>query len=220
MINFVFQVCPVDGKVLHFGSLVDGKLEQVKGVPYSLKAFVGPKSSTFSHPDDNEDVHKTELFYCVLYLGPGDCHHFHSPTEWSVEARRHFHGKLYSVSPWVLKRFKDVLSTNERVTLFGRWKYGCFTLTAVGAYNVGSIVIHFDEELQTNRQGAKQNNFDEKVFVGKNATLSRGDHVGWFSMGSAVVLIFEAPHEFRFHIQPGQKVILGQPLGTVLKREA
>ena len=73
--------------MLHFGRVVDGRLEQVKGVPYSLEAFFGAKS-TFSHPNDLDEISsKKQLLHCVLYLGPGDCHHFHSPTEWSVEAR-------------------------------------------------------------------------------------------------------------------------------------
>ena len=34
------------------------------------------------------------LYYLVVYLGPGDYHHFHSPTEWTVNFRRHFSGEL------------------------------------------------------------------------------------------------------------------------------
>jgi phosphatidylserine decarboxylase len=32
----------------------------------------------------------------------------------------------------------------KRVSLNGEWKYGFFSLTSVGAYNVGSIKISFD----------------------------------------------------------------------------
>lgn len=34
---------------------------------------------------------------------------------------------------------------NERVALTGTWKYGFFSFTAVGAYNVGSIDLNFDK---------------------------------------------------------------------------
>jgi phosphatidylserine decarboxylase len=32
------------------------------------------------------------LFYCVLYLGPGDYHRIHSPSDWQIYHRRHFAG--------------------------------------------------------------------------------------------------------------------------------
>jgi phosphatidylserine decarboxylase len=35
----------------------------------------------------------------------------------------------------------------KRVSLNGEWKYGFFSLTSVGAYNVGSIKISFDPVL-------------------------------------------------------------------------
>ena len=208
---FHIQVCPVDGRVLHFGRLVDGKLEQVKGIPYSLESFLGCES-TFS--STNSPKANKQLYHCVLYLGPGDCHHFHSPTEWHVESRRHFPGQLYSVSPWVLKGFRDIFCTNERVSLHGNWKYGAFTMTAVGAYNVGSINIRFDKELKTNQRKVKKESFQEKKFGGSLA-LDRGDHVGWFAMGSAIVLIFEGPKNFEFIVKHGQKIKLGQALGYI-----
>ena len=92
-------------------------------------------------------------------------------------------------------------------------------MTAVGAYNVGSINIRFDEELKTNVRKAKIDNFQERKFDG-SLTLRRGDHVGWFAMGSAVVLIFEGPKDFEFVIKPRQKVKLGQALGIVKKLES
>ena len=32
--------------------------------------------------------------------------------------------------------------------------------------------------------------------------LSKGDRLGWFSMGSSIVLVFEAPRDFRFVVDP------------------
>ena len=67
-------------------------VEQVKGMTYSMKTFLGPdqpSTSTLRELEVNEDK---KLYHCVIYLGPGDYHSFHSPSEWNVSLRRHFPG--------------------------------------------------------------------------------------------------------------------------------
>lgn len=91
-----------------------------------------------------------KMFFCVVYLAPGDYHRFHSPTNWVVERRRHFAGELFSVSPYMTKLLKDLFVLNERVALLGRWRHGFFSYIPVGATNVGSIRINFDSDLRTN----------------------------------------------------------------------
>ena len=36
---------------------------------------------------------RNKLYYCIMYLAPGDYHWFHSPTDWTIEHRRHIPGK-------------------------------------------------------------------------------------------------------------------------------
>ncbi|CAG8490874.1 9374_t:CDS:2 [Scutellospora calospora] len=159
------------------------------------------------------------LFFCVIYLAPGDYHRFHSPTNWVVESRRHFAGELFSVSPYMLKLLPELFVLNERVALLGRWRYGFFAMIPVGATNVGSIKINFDPVLRTNqKEGLAVGTYTEMSY--KNASkllggqpLSIGEEIGGFRMGSTIVLIFEAPLNFKFCVSPEQKINFGRKLG-------
>ncbi|KAJ5786694.1 Phosphatidylserine decarboxylase-like protein [Penicillium pulvis] len=284
---------PSDGRILQFGIIERGEVEQVKGMTYSLDALLG--SATPSHADNSKrlsDDHQEQaqkdaanmktdeefalvngisytvptllsgdrdapakrrasidasttskttsevqvqeelalgdgqpwyspktatnhaLFYCVIYLAPGDYHRFHSPTAWVVESRRHFAGELYSVSPYLQRHLPGLFTLNERVALLGRWRWGFFSYTPVGATNVGSIKINFDSELRTNslltdtaadlaaalaaKRGEQDPGFVEATYRHASRTLGghplqRGEEMGGFQLGSTVVLVFEAP---------------------------
>lgn len=39
--------------------------------------------------------------------------------------------------------------------------------------------------------------------------LNKGDEMGYFNMGSSIMLIFETPKGHKFTVEPGQKVKLG-----------
>lgn len=294
---------PADGRVLQFGVIEHGEVEQVKGMTYSLDALLGSKllgagqgqdlltgkgesksldQSEISVQIGDKDVIKadeefanmngisytlpnlltgpqtqdkttsidasttpksaseaevradlalgdgssrswfssnspkspTALYYLVIYLAPGDYHRFHSPTSWVAETRRHFAGELYSVSPYLQRMLPGLFTLNERVVLLGRWRWGFFSFTPVGATNVGSIKINFDAELRTNSlttdtaadraaeeaaaRGGVYSGFAEATYsqaskvLGGHA-LRRGEEMGGFQLGSSIVLVFEAP---------------------------
>lgn len=210
-------VSPCDGKVLHYG-VVDpsGHIEQVKGVTYKLEKFLGSKSLKTKSLTNMQDESQTSLYHIIIYLAPGDCHHFHSPTDWTVQTRRHFHGELLTVAPWAAKKMPGLFALNERTVLLGNWIHGFFSYTAVGAFNVGSIQLTVDEGLETNIKGQyKMGEFCEKQFGNLSSdgiTLAKGDHLGCFNLGSSIVLVFEAPKDFQFHVRAGEKVCFGQPL--------
>ncbi|ODV95241.1 hypothetical protein PACTADRAFT_49990 [Pachysolen tannophilus NRRL Y-2460] len=189
------------------------------------------------------------LYFAVIYLSPGDYHRFHSPTNWVTTLRRHFVGELYSVAPYFQRTLSGLFILNERVALLGYWKYGFFSMTPVGATNVGSIKINFDKNLITNNiyenptypslstssdsdisnTNSSVNNFKK---VQKNtcyeATYSKasqllggkplikGEEVGGFKLGSTVVLVFEAPSNFKFNIENGDYVKVGQTIGDIV----
>ncbi|KAI5118660.1 hypothetical protein M0805_001033 [Coniferiporia weirii] len=315
-------VSPADGKILHFGTVEGSRVEQVKGITYSLDALLGKSTPTtptsqqinFANRDhevvmDQEfaDINGIEytleqllgsseapkiaeseakdagdsdrpdaeinalrqmgestdasmppsgsesnlahdasvalavgstplsrsssshlqkphnrLHFAVIYLAPGDYHRFHSPAAWVVERRRHFVGELFSVSPYVAKRLRNLFVLNERVALLGRWAHGFFSMTPVGATNVGSILLNFDADLRTNVRGRRPppGTFMEAVYsnaskILRGKPLRPGEEMGGFCLGSTVVLVFEAPKDFTFDVHAGQKVKVGQKLGDI-----
>ncbi|XP_068190704.1 phosphatidylserine decarboxylase proenzyme, mitochondrial isoform X3 [Antennarius striatus] len=231
-------ISPADGKILHFGRVKNSEVEQVKGVTYSLENFLGPRKRQSNDSSSFRDLllssPENDLFHVVVYLAPGDYHCFHSPTDWKVELRRHFPGSLMSVNPGVARLVKELFCLNERVALTGLWQHGFFSLTAVGATNVGSIRVYFDQELQTNAPRYSKGSFHDRSYValheqvlnasgeggvasvdGGGVALQKGAAVGEFNLGSTIVLLFEAPKDFSFNLQPGQRIRVGEGLGSL-----
>ena len=186
------------------------KSASVAEVRADLALGNGSQSSLFSASTKTP----TSLHYIVIYLAPGDYHRFHSPTSWVVEKRRHFAGELYSVSPYLQRTLPGLFTLNERVVLLGRWRWGFFSYTPVGATNVGSIKINFDSELRTNslttdtaadhaaeeasERGEPYSGFAEATYtqaskILRGHALRKGEEMGGFQLGSSIVLVFEAP---------------------------
>ncbi|XP_036209071.1 phosphatidylserine decarboxylase proenzyme, mitochondrial isoform X6 [Myotis myotis] len=223
-------ISPSDGKILNFGQVKNSEVEQVKGVTYSLESFLGPRTSVEDLPfppaascnsfrSQLVTREGNELYHCVIYLAPGDYHCFHSPTDWTVSHRRHFPGSLMSVNPGMARWIKELFCHNERVVLTGDWKHGFFSLTAVGATNVGSIRIYFDRDLHTNSPRYSKGSYNDFSFVTQanreGIPMRKGEHLGEFNLGSTIVLIFEAPKDFDFKLKAGQKIRFGEALGSL-----
>ncbi|KAH8388202.1 hypothetical protein KR093_000299 [Drosophila rubida] len=225
-------VSPADGKVLHFGIASDSRIEQVKGVNYSIEDFLGPlqtveqskEAASYAKALKQQRDGSTELYQCVIYLAPGDYHRFHSPAAWQPTVRRHFSGELLSVNPTVASWLPGLFCLNERVLYMGKWQHGFFSYTAVGATNVGSVEIYMDAELKTNRWNGfnvgahppSTYEYDELRLKDATQKFDKGDLIGQFNMGSTIVLLFEAPKNFQFDIEAGQKISVGQSLGHLV----
>uniref|UniRef100_A0A0D3EAY5 Phosphatidylserine decarboxylase n=1 Tax=Brassica oleracea var. oleracea TaxID=109376 RepID=A0A0D3EAY5_BRAOL len=95
------QVSPVDGTVLRFGELKEsrGMNEQVKGHSYSAPGLLGTNSPShdkidkswlrisLASPKLRESISASPMkgiYYCVIYLRPGDYHRIHSPADWNA----------------------------------------------------------------------------------------------------------------------------------------
>ena len=91
-------------------------------------------------------------------------------------------------------------------------------MAAVGATNVGSIKVNIDKSLATNSK-RKNDCCDEICLIGKPeepdcVRLAKGETFGEFNLGSTIVIVFEAPKDFRFTVKNGDKVKVGQKIGV------
>ncbi|KAF8083995.1 hypothetical protein N665_0740s0012 [Sinapis alba] len=236
-----------------------GMIEQVKGHSYSVPALLGTNSLLPMVPEGNDESGEEAvgekgdkswlrvslaspklresisaspmkgLYYCVIYLKPGDYHRIHSPADWNALVRRHFAGRLFPVNERATRTIKNLYVENERIVLEGIWKQGFMALAAVGATNIGSIELFIEPELKTNKPKKKlfpTEPPEERVYdpQGHGVKLEKGKEVGVFNMGSTVVLVFQAPtanspdgssssSDYRFCVKQGDRVRVGQALG-------
>jgi phosphatidylserine decarboxylase len=176
---------PVDGRMAAFG-VVDSTsgipvLEQIKGARYRLDEFLGELPPAFFQSALPSQGKK--LFHCVIYLAPGDYHRIHSPVDWSVEERRHFPGNLFPVNTTAVRLIPSLFVENERVALIGEWAHGYYSLTSVGATNVGSIALTHEPDFRSNTKA-------QDPLVGQCLTKqyakpyksSRGDEIAQFKV--------------------------------------
>ncbi|XP_042054619.1 phosphatidylserine decarboxylase proenzyme 1, mitochondrial-like isoform X2 [Salvia splendens] len=224
-------VSPVDGTVLRFEDANEDSSKEEKTVRdvnqkswWSISFLASPKVR-----DNASSRPQKGLFYCVIYLKPGDYHRIHSPVDWNLLLRRHFSGHLFPMNERATRTIRNLYVENERVVLEGQWKQGYMAMAAIGATNIGSIELFIEPTLKTNNPQEKLIHSlppDERLYEpeGTGVPLRKGDEVAAFNMGSTVVLVFQAPisqsgiikessSDFRFCIKRGDRIRMGEPLG-------
>ncbi|SBS82270.1 phosphatidylserine decarboxylase, putative [Plasmodium ovale] len=205
-------VSPCDSEVIDFGELKSDYLENVKGIKFRVKTFLG--SNFYKKYNDNS----TKMYYAIFYLSPKKYHHFHAPFNFKYNIRRHISGELFPLFRGMFKIINNLFDINERVILSGEWKGGNVYYAAISAYNVGNIKIINDDDLLTNNLRSQLTymggDVDTKIFDNyKNVEV--GDEIGEFRMGSSIIVIFENKNDFMWNIKPNQTVSVGERLGGI-----
>jgi len=215
-------VSPCDGTVVFHGCVYDGIVREVKGMCFTLRELFGDDGTD----SDTSDVQyanelmknplENNLHCCVIYLAPGDYHRFHSPAQCNITKRRHIAGELISVKPSLLSWLPHLFAINERVVLHGNYGSGeMITTVAVGATNVGSIVIYDDRNLRTNLFSQAVGTSEDQEFAGsQQLVFGKGDSLGEFKFGSTLVVIYEAPKTSVMKSARGSIIRLGEPLNV------
>lgn len=178
-----WAVHPADSRITQFAPMDNGTLIQAKGLTYRLKDFT-----------QDPDCEKKWAGGCFLtyYLCPTDYHRVHSPVEGNITDVRYIPGDLWPVNKWSTTHVKNLFSKNERVLVEIQTDLGPVGVVFVGATNVGSIALTFDESIQSNQRG--RHNIKHKYYS-PEIPIQKGAELGMFRMGSTVVMLY--PPMFR-----------------------
>ncbi len=191
-------VSPVDGRVLTVGTISeDGQALQIKGRRYRMSDLVPPSITTADFANGS---------FAQLYLSPRDYHRIHHPVDARIVSARFVPGRLFPVNEFSLNHFDGVLAKNDRILVQLEHREHTLFAALIGALNVGRIGLTAGN-YETNRgQRLTDIPIHEPV-------VTRGSEMGWFCMGSTVVLI-DPVGAIHWTVQPGDLIQVGRTIGT------
>ncbi|PAF52124.1 phosphatidylserine decarboxylase [Helicobacter sp. 13S00477-4] len=165
-------ISPCDSLITQHGEVFSGMALQIKGMQYNVKELLGEEIAP-------------GYFYFNFYLSPSDYHHYHSPCDLEVLSVRYFAGELLPVNKPSLKKNIDLFIKNERVVVIAKdFRGELFYFVAIGALNVGQMVLNFEPAIQTNTTAGLNAfyKYENPIIIHK------GQEIGMFKMGSTVVI--------------------------------
>lgn len=174
-------ISPADSFITSQGDIKDSTLLQIKGMEYSVKEVLTKYVS-----DENKSRLANGSFM-NFYLSPKDYHRYHASFDCQVTKAIYVAGALLPVNIPYLNKEKNLFVKNERVILECVSSCGkLFYMIFVGALNVGEMVINFEPKIETNKVPNIVNCYEYE-----NLHLKKGDEIGYFKMGSTVVMLWE-----------------------------
>jgi phosphatidylserine decarboxylase len=190
-------ISPSDGIVGACGKIEGIELIQAKGFPYTLHDLMGNQDWVNTYRDGQ---------YITLRLTATMYHRFHAPHDCTVNQVNYISGDTWNVNPIALKRVERLFCKNERAVI--RCKLSSshmITLVPVAAVLVASIRLHFlNVLLHLKYRGPNVMSCD--------ATLSKGQEMGWFQHGSTIIIFAPAGFTLCENIETGATIRMGEPL--------
>ena len=175
------MISPADSLISECGDLKGDTLLQIKGMQYSVEELL-----TY-HIDEKNLQKVIDGKFMNFYLSPKDYHRYHSPAACQITKLIHVPGKLYPVNFKYLNKELDLFVQNERVILECKTEDNkLFYMVFVGALNVGQMVFEFETAVETNTDAS-----EIRVYEYENLHVKKGECLGYFKMGSTVVMVWE-----------------------------
>jgi phosphatidylserine decarboxylase len=197
-------VSPVDGTVSFAGAIHGDSIFQAKGIDYSLRDLLATDTE-----EAEQYVHGN---FATIYLAPYNYHRVHAPIAGELVAARYVPGDLFSVNVATVSNLRGLFRRNERLIMHFRTAVGPAALIFVGALNVGSISTPWTGEIRPRKTGV----VDALDLSGHPTRVQRGDLLGWFNMGSTVILLLpKGVSGWDDDLEPGETVKMGGEIGEL-----
>ena len=195
-------LCPVDGAISQCGAISGDQVFQAKGHSYSTVSLVGGDAQLAAHFRDGT--------FATLYLSPRDYHRIHMPCDGRLRRMIHVPGDLFSVNPVTAQWVPGLFARNERVVCLFDGLAGPFAMVLVGATIVGSMATVWHGVVNPPRPGTVRS-WD---YADGAVTLTRGEEMGRFLLGSTVVLLFpRGTIAINPQWGPGGTIRMGEAMG-------
>lgn len=200
-------ISPVDGSVSELGPIVDGQIIQAKGKNYTVEELLNCDEATAQQFSQGR--------FATLYLSPKDYHRVHMPMGARLKSMNYIPGALFSVQPTTARVVPKLFARNERLAVFFETSIGPMVMVMVGATIVGAIGTSWHGDI---KRVKKKISFDYTQ-ENKEKELEQGEEMGFFKLGSTVVLLFANGDEMKWEpsLNAGFDVRFGQALGTIVK---
>jgi phosphatidylserine decarboxylase len=191
-------VSPCDAIVGASGTVDGDRLIQAKGFPYTLFDLLGD--------DDLVDRYRDGR-YVTLRLTSGMYHRFHAPADCSVERVTYISGDTWNTNPIAVRRVERLFCKNERAVVQIRLQPSGtpITLVAVASILVASMRFTFTDVLLHLRYRGPN-------VIPCSAHLARGDQMGWFELGSTIIVFAPVGFDLCGNVREGDVIRMGEPL--------
>lgn len=167
-------ISPADGKISQFGHIQKDQLIQAKGINYSLENLLGGKGT--------EQFQNGE--FMTIYLSPRDYHRVHMPIDGELLSMHYIPGRLFSVNETTAETVSGLFTRNERLICYFKTEIGVLAVIMVGAMIVAGIHTSWHGKITPNNHSKIQS------WEYKNKSFKQADEMGYFELGSTVILLF------------------------------
>ncbi len=196
-------ISPTDSLITQCGQIQKDVALQIKGMEYSVEELL-----TYYCTENFQKIRNGS--FMNFYLSPKDYHRYHAPCDFKLLKLIHVPGKLYPVNLKYLNKEFELFVQNERVILECETNEKIFYMVFVGALNVGQMVFEFENRVETNTNAKEM-----KVYTYENIEISKSECLGYFKMGSTVVMLWEKD-SVEIEDILNQKIRFGQKIGKLL----